>query len=274
MKFPQASRLASLLSFLVWALLAACVVFWALPWFSPSGPKSAVPVASGVAPALALDANSLARVLGASAQTRASPSASAAPSWESRLALLGVVALGTGNSARVGAALIAFDGKPAKPYRVGATVTDGLVLRSVAPRRAVLAETTAPGRTISLSLAPPGSALASASSTSANANPNPELRPLMRPPPAPPQAEATVPPSPQPGPGVPSWAAGMRRALSGQAAGAGATPTPNPGTTPGTTPGGIPGAFPGLPANYPAPLPRPSLPFGLDEAGGSGGSGG
>jgi len=34
-----------------------------------------------------------------------------------------------------GAALIAVDGKPAKPYRVGAVVADGLVLQSTQGRR-------------------------------------------------------------------------------------------------------------------------------------------
>jgi general secretion pathway protein C len=38
-----------------------------------------------------------------------------------------------------GAALIVVDGKPARPYRVGSQVDEGLVLQSVQARRAVLA---------------------------------------------------------------------------------------------------------------------------------------
>lgn len=38
-----------------------------------------------------------------------------------------------------GAALIAVDGKPAKPYRVGAVVDGQWVLSAVQPRRVVLA---------------------------------------------------------------------------------------------------------------------------------------
>ena len=43
-----------------------------------------------------------------------------------------------GNSRR-GAALIAIDGKPARPYRVGGVLEEGLVLQAVEGRRAVLA---------------------------------------------------------------------------------------------------------------------------------------
>ena len=52
----------------------------------------------------------------------------------SRYALIGVVA-SRGND---GAALIAVDGKPPKPFRVGAAVEEGLVLQAVEARRARL----------------------------------------------------------------------------------------------------------------------------------------
>ena len=52
-----------------------------------------------------------------------------------RFALIGVIA-GQGAG---GAALIAVDGKPAKPFRVGGVVDGDLLLQSVAPRRAELA---------------------------------------------------------------------------------------------------------------------------------------
>jgi general secretion pathway protein C len=42
-------------------------------------------------------------------------------------------------SSRDGAALIAVDGRPAKPFKVGSNVDAGLVLQAVEPRRAVLA---------------------------------------------------------------------------------------------------------------------------------------
>ncbi|MBK6593938.1 MAG: hypothetical protein IPG23_15055 [Burkholderiales bacterium] len=48
---------------------------------------------------------------------------------------MGVIAAGP----KGGAALIAVDGKPPKPFRVGASVDGNLVLQSVAARRATLA---------------------------------------------------------------------------------------------------------------------------------------
>jgi general secretion pathway protein C len=53
----------------------------------------------------------------------------------SRFSLVGVAAQG----ARHGAALVSVDGKPAKPYRVGAQLDEGIVLQSVQGRKAVLA---------------------------------------------------------------------------------------------------------------------------------------
>ncbi|HZY15973.1 MAG TPA: type II secretion system protein N, partial [Ramlibacter sp.] len=38
-----------------------------------------------------------------------------------------------------GAAILSVDGKPARPYRVGSLVEEGLVLQSVQPRSATLA---------------------------------------------------------------------------------------------------------------------------------------
>ncbi len=51
---------------------------------------------------------------------------------------MGVVA----SKSHQGAALIAVDGHPAKPFRVGAAVDQDLVLQSVESRRAVLAAST------------------------------------------------------------------------------------------------------------------------------------
>ncbi len=56
-------------------------------------------------------------------------------STASRFALLGVVA-SRGNQ---GAALIAVDGKPPRPFRIGATVEEGYVLKFIDKRKAELA---------------------------------------------------------------------------------------------------------------------------------------
>ena len=110
---------------LLWALAAASVVFWGLRLAAPSEawrrprcrpPRPAPP-----------DAAAVARLLGASA-----PRAVAPPELASRFKLLGVVTDKTGR----GAALMAVDGKPPRPFRVGAEVADGYVLRSLDRRAA------------------------------------------------------------------------------------------------------------------------------------------
>ncbi len=125
---PPSSWLPRAGTFVVWALAAASVAYWGLRFSSaPAGPL-AVPAVSAMA--TASDPAAVARLLGAGVAA----TSQAAPSLASRFSLVGVAA---GNSSR-GAALIAIDGKPAKPFRVGAVVEEGLVLQSVAPRRAVL----------------------------------------------------------------------------------------------------------------------------------------
>ena len=71
------------------------------------------------------DGQAIARLLGAvPVASAAAPVASIA----SRFALVGVLA---GRQSGGGAALIAIDGQPARPFRVGATVDAGLVLQSL-----------------------------------------------------------------------------------------------------------------------------------------------
>ena len=114
----------------LWAAAGASVVFWGLRL---SGPEGAIPVPA-VAPApLALDAQALARLLGAGplAAAPAAPKATLA----SRFALIGVL---SGRRSGGGAALIAVDGKPAKPFRSGSTVDEGLVVQALGPRQAQL----------------------------------------------------------------------------------------------------------------------------------------
>jgi hypothetical protein len=58
------------------------------------------------------------------------------PALASRFQLLGVAA---GERSGGGAAVISVDGKPARPYRVGSIIDEGLVLQSVRGRQAVIA---------------------------------------------------------------------------------------------------------------------------------------
>ena len=123
---PWGVRLGTLA---IWALAAASAAYWGLR-LTARPPGMPAPTA---APApVAADVQAMARLLGA--VTAQAPQAAAAP-VSSRFALVGVLAGQQGGS---GAALIAVDGKPAKPYRVGATVDAGLVLQSLGPRQARL----------------------------------------------------------------------------------------------------------------------------------------
>jgi len=111
-------------TFVVWGLAAAGAVYWGLKLGSG---RDAAPVAPAVRSAPPPDAVAIARMLGAV------PSAEAPVlSLASRFQLIGVVANRDGG----GAALIAIDGKPPKPYRVGAQVDDRLLLLSVESKRA------------------------------------------------------------------------------------------------------------------------------------------
>jgi general secretion pathway protein C len=125
-----------LATFSVAALAAASAAYWVLKW---TGTAPMHPGAALVVPAPSpLDTQAVARLLGGG-QTSAMPAPGAAPAQAaSRFKLTGVVA-GPANS---GYALIAIDGKPAQPYRVGARVDDALVLQSVTQRSAALAAST------------------------------------------------------------------------------------------------------------------------------------
>lgn len=114
----------------LWAAAAASLVFWGLRLSVPPPGAPAPAVQSARA---APDAQALARLLGATAAGPDAPATGGANAQ--RLALLGVLA---GRHSGGGAALIAVDDKPARPFRVGSTVDQGLLLQSLGPRSARL----------------------------------------------------------------------------------------------------------------------------------------
>jgi len=119
-----AVHLAKWLALVVWALVAFSAVTWVLRWGAArdvSGVAAAPPQALPE-----VDDTAVVRSLGA-----APLPVTATPSLASRFQLLGVLTGGP----NAGAALIGVDGQPAKPFRVGATVSDGLVLQSTQGRR-------------------------------------------------------------------------------------------------------------------------------------------
>jgi general secretion pathway protein C len=125
------------------ALVAASAVAWGLRIGADRGAEVSAPA---VAIALAPDSTAVARAFGEHVAEIVPSGATTVPVRaleSSRFVLLGVLqqgsAQGTASGVSDGAALVAVDGKPAKPVTVGATLVDGWTLESVAGRSAVLA---------------------------------------------------------------------------------------------------------------------------------------
>ena len=133
-------------SFVLAALAAASASFWALK-VSAVNTATSAPAAATAGPVV-IDAASVARALGGG--PGASPTAAPSASLASRFAMLGVVA----DQHSAGAALISVDGKPAKPYRVGDVIEDGLVLQSVQGRKAALGPAPGAAAVLTLELPP------------------------------------------------------------------------------------------------------------------------
>jgi general secretion pathway protein C len=119
-----------MVTFLVAALAAASAAYWVLKWRATTPPSQGAALAYA-SPAVA-DPRALARLLGGG---QSNITATLAVSAASRFKLMGVVT----DLAKGGYALIAIDGKPAKPYPVGSQLNESLVLHSVARRSADLA---------------------------------------------------------------------------------------------------------------------------------------
>lgn len=111
---------------LLWLAAGLGGGYWVLQAWGRS-PVTPVPAAVSLPPVV--DSALLARALGA--MPAAAPVAEAAPPAASRYLLQGVVAVGTAR----GAALIAVDGQPARPFGLGAEVAAGLVLQAVSARQ-------------------------------------------------------------------------------------------------------------------------------------------
>lgn len=126
---------ARIAAFLVWALVAACAVYWAMRLLAAPAPLPASVQPVSLSGALKGD---IARLF-ASPATPALDTAPVEPALASRFKLVGVLAPKDAERGRgQGIALIAVDGKPPRPYRVGASLGDSLVLQAVAARGATV----------------------------------------------------------------------------------------------------------------------------------------
>jgi general secretion pathway protein C len=125
---PFASTFLRLTSLLVWAVVAYSAVVFGLQW-GGGVPVDAVVAGSEQKQVLPeVDALAVSKALGAA------PVQSASASLASRFVLVGVMDGGPTQ----GVALISVDGKPAKPYRLGQTVSDGFVVLATGPKKAEL----------------------------------------------------------------------------------------------------------------------------------------
>ena len=118
-------------TFLLAALAAASAAYWVLKWSAPAATAPVPSAALSFSRVAQTDPQVVARLLGGGQKAVVALVESAA----SHFKLMGVVA----NRAHAGTALISVDGKPARPYQVGAALNESLVLKSVAPRSAALA---------------------------------------------------------------------------------------------------------------------------------------
>lgn len=191
---PQSRWALRLVTTGAWGLAAASVAYWGLKL----GGAPAAPMATVVSSAMAVPVDSLkvARLLGA---TDAPAVAAPVILASSRFSLVGVVA----GVSRTGTALIAVDGKPARPYYVGAAVDAGYVLQSVGPRVAVLAPSLEAPAAMTLEMPKPGAASSAVPVVSVpGMMPNAPTRyvppPSANPVPGQPQMQQQVPPQTQP----------------------------------------------------------------------------
>jgi general secretion pathway protein C len=142
-----------LFTFLVWTAVGLCAAYWAFKFVTTKPVEATAAIA---APAVAIDSKAVGKLLGATDNVVAKPVTISTV----KLALFGLATTVSGH----GVALIATEDKPAKPYRVGAKVTDDLVLKSISKVDAVLAtSTTAPdGQKLSLPDRKPATLVAAA----------------------------------------------------------------------------------------------------------------
>jgi general secretion pathway protein C len=118
-----------LFTFIVWAAVGLCAAYWAFKFVTTKPVEATAAVA---APAVVVDTKAIAKLLGA---TDSVANQGIYIASKVKLSLFGLATSPTGQ----GIALIAIEDKPAKPYRVGAKVTDDLVLKSISKVDAVLA---------------------------------------------------------------------------------------------------------------------------------------
>jgi general secretion pathway protein C len=122
-----------LLSFAIWAAVAASAVFWLTRLLARSDAAPSHTITASTSPSVA--AADFSRLLGSTRNAPTEPRTE--PVVDARFKLVGVVATKT-TTPDSGLALIAIDGKPPRPVGLGGVVDGSLVLLAVNHRRAEL----------------------------------------------------------------------------------------------------------------------------------------
>ena len=141
-----------LFTLLVWAAAGLCTAYW---MFKFATTEAIDAISTATTSNVVVDTKAVAKLLGA---TNGITGKVADTRVDVKLSLFGLAASPSGQ----GFALIAEADKPAKPYRIGAKVTDDLVLKSISKTNAILAaSTSAPdGLKLELPIRKPGTLVA------------------------------------------------------------------------------------------------------------------
>jgi general secretion pathway protein C len=133
----------ALVAGVLWLAAGLSAGYWVL---QAMGRSPVTPLAVAAPSSIQVDSLAVARVLGAQPVSAAAPNAPVATGTQYQLQ--GVVAA----NAASGAALIAINGQPPRPYRVGASLEGGLVLQAVSRRSARLGASMNGPATVELTL--------------------------------------------------------------------------------------------------------------------------
>ena len=163
-----------LFTLLIWLLVGLCAAYWAFKFVTT---KPVEATAALAAPTVVIDSKAVGKLLGATDNIAVKAVNTPA---SSKFVLFGLASSAGGQ----GFALIALDGKPAKPYRVGGVVADNLVLKSISKTGVILAASLQAPDGVTLEL--PGRKPANTAATNNFVNPN-----------TPPVVTSAVVPSPQ-----------------------------------------------------------------------------
>jgi len=118
-----------LFTLFIWLLVGLCAAYWA---FKFATTKTVEATTAQSAPSMVVDSKAIGKLLGATDNV--------AVKAVNTQASTKFVLFGLANSVGgKGYALIALDGKPAKPYRVGGLVADNLMLKSITKNGVILA---------------------------------------------------------------------------------------------------------------------------------------